>query len=67
MNGILWNREIPKQCKTTIREVRFKHVLTQDTLTKRNNSKIQAMDIVFLRSEGKTRRVRTRNEMSREV
>jgi hypothetical protein len=33
MKGILWNREIPKLCKTTACEVYFKPILTCNTKT----------------------------------
>jgi hypothetical protein len=45
LKAISWNREIPKQCKTTNYNVCFKLILTYNAktgaLTKRNKSKMQ--------------------------
>jgi hypothetical protein len=63
---VIWNRDIPKQSKAIIYKVYFKSILTFTTekqaLRKRNNSKIQATAVKFLRStEVKTRWNRIRN------
>jgi hypothetical protein len=60
IKGIIWNRDIPKQYRTTIYQIYFKLIVTFNarmwTVTKRNKSKTQAMDMKFLRSvKGNTR------------
>jgi hypothetical protein len=54
IKGILWNGVILKQHKTVVHKVCCKLMITHNaeawTLTKRNKSKIQTMDMKFLRN-----------------
>jgi hypothetical protein len=66
-----WNRDIDRKCKTTIYKVYFKKIPLYGaetwTFTKREESKIQAIELKFLRAVmGKTMRDRIRNAHIRE-
>ena len=67
VRGILWNRDVPKKCKKILYSTYDEPILTYATgawtTTKREESRIQAAEMKFLRAiEGKTRRDRVRNE-----
>jgi hypothetical protein len=68
---LIRNRDISNKCKIDIYKVYFKRILLHEaeswTCTKREASKIQAMEMKFLREIiGKTRRDRIRNVDIRE-
>jgi hypothetical protein len=68
IKGTLWNRVIVKQHKTVVHKVCCKLMLIQNaetwTLTKRNKSKIQTMDMKLLRNiQRKIRSSRIVNEI----
>jgi hypothetical protein len=64
--SFLWNKDVDRKCKNTIHNVYFKKILLYGagtwTCTKREESKIQAVEMKFLEEiVGKTRRERIRN------
>jgi hypothetical protein len=71
IKGLIRNRDISNKCKIDIYKVYFKKILLHGaeswTCTKREEGKIQAMEMKFLRQIiGKTRRDRIRNDDIRE-
>jgi hypothetical protein len=72
VKGLVWDREIPIQCKMTLYKTYFIPILTYAaetwTMGDREESQIQAAEMRFLRSTvGKTRRDRIRNTNIREM
>ena len=67
VRNLVWNKEIPRKCKEVMYKMYYSPILTYAaetwTMTRREESKIQASEMRFLRSMiGKTRRDRVRNE-----
>lgn len=60
VKGIIRNKEVPKECKMTIRKVYFIPMLLYSgetcSVTRRSWSKLQKMEMKFLREESEGRR-----------
>lgn len=72
VKGLVWDREIPIQCKLTLYKTYFIPILTYAaetwTMGEREESQIQAAEMRFLRSMvGMTKRDRIRNTIIREM
>ena len=72
VKGLVWDRELPIQCKMTLYKTYFILILTYAaetwTMGDREESQMQAAEMRFLRSTvGKTRRDRIRNTDIREM
>lgn len=66
VRGLVWDREVPMKCKEVLYKTYFTPILTYAsetwTMTRKEESKVQASEMKFLRSMlGKTRRDRVRN------
>ena len=71
MRGLVWNQEVPEKCKKVLFSMYYTPILTYAagtwTTTKRDESRIQAAEMKFLRGIiGKTRRDKVRNVDIRE-
>lgn len=70
VEGILWNRKVPKQCKQMMYKVYFKLMFTYNaetwTLTKRNNIWTVGMIFFNYHIQGKPKRDSFKSEILRE-
>ena len=71
VRGLVWNQEVPEKCKEVLFSMNYTPILTYAagtwTITKRNESRIQAAEMKLLRGKiRKTRRDKIRNVDIRE-
>uniref|UniRef100_A0A1W7R9N5 Endonuclease-reverse transcriptase HmRTE-e01 n=1 Tax=Hadrurus spadix TaxID=141984 RepID=A0A1W7R9N5_9SCOR len=72
VRGLIWGKEVPRRCKMTLYKAYYIPILTYSsatwTLGKREESRLQAAEMKFLRSMvGKTKRDRIKNEEIRKM